>query len=759
MKNFLLKSTLLLCVLIAGVATVWGTETYTKITSTSGLVTGAEYLIVYEDGENSYAVGEETGSGSNTYRTRVAVSMSSSSISIDNENVVVFTLGENTYGYTFLGSDNKYLAKNSNSDSQNYLNSSYTDNDNKTRWTITYTNAEVSIRNVSASNYYIRYNKNANTERFSCYKNTQQPVALYRKDVKLTYNVSPDASGSISVSNEDENEVSSGDVVEIGSSLNIVATPAEGKVFSGWSVTGTNSSVSDTYSSTTTFKMGTAHTTLTATFIDAPAYAITAVSNNNEYGTVSLAGTVISASPQSGCRYASPAYSITSGTATVSQDGNTFTVTPTSDCTVTINFEEIPSHTATFSVNGITSTESYIEGADIVFPDNPEDIGSYEFFGWVDEAISGSQSSAPTYTSSLTMGNADKTYYAVFAQVTGTPASLTITTSTTNIPTSYGTANTFTEYTLEGKKFKVQQMYLNGGKLQWRASGNSNGTGTMYNTDKLAKIQSIVLTYDASDDNKNFTVKVGDSENPTSGTSITPSNVDKVYTYDCSAEKKNYFVLTNGTNAGYLTSIQINYTSETIDNYRTTIPLHSRAVTTDDWGTICLPYAVAAADRSGATFYNISGKTASALTLTEETGSLVAGKPYIFKATASSLVAVYNGDAASVQEATGLVGNLDATPLTVPTGKYIITGNEVREVPTMEEGHSVTCPQYRAYIDLSNVSSPAPGRYVEIPFAPTTATDIQSLDQTDDIVKFFQNGQLFIKKDGIIYDVLGRIVK
>ena len=138
--------------------------------------------------------------------------------------------------------------------------------------------------------------------------------------------------------------------------------------------------------------------------------------------------------------------------------------------------------------------------------------------------------------------------------------SITLTASSTNMPTSYGTANTFTEYTLEGYKFKIQQVYKSGEKLQMRASGNSNGTGTIYNTQAYPdKIKKIIITYDSSDTNKNCTVKVGASENPTSGTAITPSVSGQVYTFDCEANNADYFVLENGSGAGYLTSIKIEW--------------------------------------------------------------------------------------------------------------------------------------------------------------------------------------------------------
>ncbi len=71
-----------------------------------------------------------------------------------------------------------------------------------------------------------------------------------------------------------------------------------------------------------------------------PSYTVTAVSNNVNYGTVSISDKVITATPKTGCYV--DGYTVTSGTATVVQNGNVFTVTPTSNCTVQINFAQTP---------------------------------------------------------------------------------------------------------------------------------------------------------------------------------------------------------------------------------------------------------------------------------------------------------------------------------------------------------------------------------------------------------------------------------
>ncbi|MBO5630464.1 MAG: Ig-like domain-containing protein [Aeriscardovia sp.] len=241
----------------------------------------------------------------------------------------------------------------------------------------------------------------------------------------------------------------------------------------------------------------------------------------------------------------------------------------------------VPSHTATFIVNGQQQGElaTVAEDEAIPFPTNvAEELLGKKFVGWTTAAIDGETDDKPTtLVNAATMGNEDVTYYAVFANKEGTfeNASIKIDANTEGVPSSYGTANTFAEHMLAGKKFQIQQMYKNGDKLQWRAAGNNSGTGTMYNSEAIKSIQSVVLNYDASDSNKNFTVKVGSEANPTNGNEITATTDGSIQTFDCAAQNCDYFVLTNGSGAGYLTSLTINYLlgSVTYSGYCTTLTL------------------------------------------------------------------------------------------------------------------------------------------------------------------------------------------
>ena len=157
--------------------------------------------------------------------------------------------------------------------------------------------------------------------------------------------------------------------------------------------------------------------------IAAPSYDITVKSNNDAYGSVSISGKTITATPNAGYRVKSgdAGYTVTSGTADVTNNGdNTFSVTPSSNCTITINFEAIPKYTVTWNVNGdVYETTQVTEGSKPTFPATPSscDVTSNTFYGWATATWDGkiNDVSAKTiYTSANNMPAEAATYHAVF---------------------------------------------------------------------------------------------------------------------------------------------------------------------------------------------------------------------------------------------------------------------------------------------------------------------------------------------------------
>jgi len=179
------------------------------------------------------------------------------------------------------------------------------------------------------------------------------------------------------------------------------------------------------------------------------------------------------------------------------------------------------------------------------------------------------------------------------------------------------------------------------------------------------------------------------------------------------------------------------------------------------WGTICIPYAVSALPE-GVDFYSIAGKTASSVLLAD-VDALEAGKPYIFNVTSPLL-----NDRFSLNWISGaptvagtdnqLVGTYEE--VTLSAGNYIVFNGELRQVPA--SGVTVKCGAYHAYIAdidaITTLVAAAPGMR-ELPYAPGISTSIENTEKKVEVVKFFRNGQLYIQRDGIVYDALGRVIR
>ena len=127
-----------------------------------------------------------------------------------------------------------------------------------------------------------------------------------------------------------------------------------------------------------------------------------------------------------------------------------------------------------------------------------------------------------------------------------------------------------------------------------------------------------------------------------------------------------------------------------------------RSTTSGDYGTICLPYAVAAEDMAGAEFFSIAGKVMKgeepqSIVLNQVT-TLEAGVPYIFSATSDKLIAAYSGKAVAVaEEANGLIGSFEGQD--VAEGMYRISAQNKVQLC----GKSCKISGNRAYIDMNEV--------------------------------------------------------
>lgn len=178
--------------------------------------------------------------------------------------------------------------------------------------------------------------------------------------------------------------------------------------------------------------------------------------------------------------------------------------------------------------------------------------------------------------------------------------------------------------------------------------------------------------------------------------------------------------------------------------------VYNRAVTSGDYGTICLPYG--AASYSGMTLYEIAYRDEAAKKIyLDEATDMEAGMPYIFHATSDNISVTYDNivaDFAHGQE-NGLYGirneTNDVAALNTDKDEYIIFENEIRKCEA-----NCGLRANRAYIIVSDISteakSPVPGRRrVGMGYAEeNAATGVENI-----------NGGIAPMQEGT-YDIMGR---
>ena len=250
-------------------------------------------------------------------------------------------------------------------------------------------------------------------------------------------------------------------------------------------------------------------------FIEGVSYDITAVSNDNTMGTVSITGSTITASPAAGYRVKdSEPYNVTSGTATVTRgtgvNSNKFYVTASSDCTVRINFEALPTYKIQFFDNGVKIKEETVAlGSAATPPSDPIACDGYTFVGWWTSELPTDNTTAYSWVSDFTVSGAQD-YYAVFSSLSG-GSNETETISIADVATANSWVNatryspftvgdvTITETTGKGDNAKYYSA-----NNSWRLYSSTSPAGTVQISVAGASVTSVTSSPD-----KDFTITAG----------------------------------------------------------------------------------------------------------------------------------------------------------------------------------------------------------------------------------------------------------
>ena len=147
------------------------------------------------------------------------------------------------------------------------------------------------------------------------------------------------------------------------------------------------------------------------------AYAITASVNNAAYGSVTVSGKKITASPNTG--YAVSGYTILSGEASVVRSGNVFTVNATTDVSIRIDFAPRAQVQVGFAQDGqVVDTLTVYSGDAVTLPDHNGAVDEgLSFVGWVETEMADTTAMPTFYAvgSSYTVGK-DTVLHAMYSR-------------------------------------------------------------------------------------------------------------------------------------------------------------------------------------------------------------------------------------------------------------------------------------------------------------------------------------------------------
>ena len=188
----------------------------------------------------------------------------------------------------------------------------------------------------------------------------------------------------------------------------------------------------------------------------------------------------------------------------------------------------------------------------------------------------------------------------------------------------------------------------------------------------------------------------------------------------------------------------------------------SGTISSSGWNTLSCYYNLDLSSISGGTAYVASTASGSIVTMSSCTDIVVAGTGLMIKGTPEAtftintttsddtfdgdnlLVGLPNGGKVEKNKNNYVFGWEDAAD----PGFYYINDTE----PTLSTG--------KAYLHTdAALSSEAAGRISLFIEGENNATGVEDLKASEEVKKFFRDGQIYILRDGIIYDALGRIVK
>lgn len=146
-------------------------------------------------------------------------------------------------------------------------------------------------------------------------------------------------------------------------------------------------------------------------------YTIAAQSNNTTWGTVSVTGKTVNATPKTG--YEVAGYELLSGDAIVTRNGNSFSINASSDVEIKVNFAPRSQKSVKFLQDGDgVDTKTVYSGDEITLPAYSGTLPEGNtFVGWVEQAVEETNVVPQFYNAnSKYTVTSDKTFFALYSK-------------------------------------------------------------------------------------------------------------------------------------------------------------------------------------------------------------------------------------------------------------------------------------------------------------------------------------------------------
>lgn len=197
------------------------------------------------------------------------------------------------------------------------------------------------------------------------------------------------------------------------------------------------------------------------------------------------------------------------------------------------------------------------------------------------------------------------------------------------------------------------------------------------------------------------------------------------------------------------------------------------------WTTFCRTYPLdlehMTASEGTVTAYYASAASLNTVTMTSTTATTHGGEEgegIMLKGTAGATitipVATTDGSPISGNLLVGLTSDLVVSNTTTDYGKFyvLVNGSTYAEFQNIQAyidnsgstPRTLTIPAGKAYLNLFEVEGFAPS-VIRIVDEESGATSYEAIDASEKAVKFIENGKIFILRDGVVYDMMGAIVK